>query len=193
MSRTYLVSLAVAAVFGFGTLVPAAILAQSTPVGIDPAQERDARRLSDLQEIKKALRAYADYHNGDYPSYDIWGSPKSDGYWRSTVVSGDFRVRLKPYLNQIPIDPLNLPEEHFHYVYARIPALNPPWGAPCVGKTILSADRVETATARYEECNLGDLEPRIIFVITSEEQTTIGSLFASPFFSLWRLFSLFAP
>ena len=180
-------------VFGFGTLVPAAVLGQSTAVGIDPAVERDARRLSDLQEIRRALRVYADYHNGDYPSYDMWSSPKSDNYWRSTVVSGDFRARLKPYLNQIPIDPLNLPEGRFHYVYARIPAVNPPWGAPCAGKTILFADRVETAAARYEECSLGDLEPRIIFVITSEEQATIGRLFASPFFSFWRLFSLLVP
>ncbi|MEK7169907.1 MAG: dockerin type I repeat-containing protein, partial [Patescibacteria group bacterium] len=88
--------------------------------------ERDARRLADLAIIKKALLRYS-HDTGTLPSYVFLGTPSSDGYWKNNTASSDFKKKLKPYLNPIPVDPLNSRLENFRYVYATIPALNPEW------------------------------------------------------------------
>ncbi len=153
----------------------------------DPAVARDARRVEDLQTIKKALDAYATYY-WFYPRYDIRSAAMSDAQWRRTIPSRDFRKRLKPFLNQLPIDPLNDPMLNFRYVYGLVPVDDE--GAPdCAGKTVLFATRVETDAAHYQECDLGGAEKRILYIITSEKKTAAHNTLAGVFMSFAKLFS----
>lgn len=150
--------------------------------------QRDARRLADLSVIQKALDRYARDH-GTYPTYLLLGTPSSDGYWRSNTAGSDFRRKLKPYLNPLPADPLNTPLENFRYVYATIPIVNPPWGAPCAGNIVLFAARVETSAAGHEECDIGDGKNHFTHIITSNKTALSNDFFASALVSFWRLFS----
>ncbi len=150
--------------------------------------ERDARRLADLSVIQKVLKRYA-RDTGTYPTYSLLGTPSSDDYWRSNTAGMDLRKKLKPYLNPLPVDPLNTPLENFRYVYATIPVFNPPWGALCAGNTVLFATRVETSAAGHEECDLGDGKNHFTRIITSNKTALSNDFFASALVSFWRLFS----
>jgi hypothetical protein len=153
----------------------------------DPAVARDARRVEDLQTIKKAVDAYAAYY-WFYPRYDIRSAAMSDAQWRSTLPSRDFRKRLKKFLNQLPIDPLNDPMLNFRYVYGYVPFESE--SAPdCAGKTVLFAARVETDAAHYQECDFGGKEKRILYVIASEKKVAAHNTFAGVFMSFAELFS----
>lgn len=151
--------------------------------------KRDIRRLDDLALIKSALMRYA-RDKGTYPAYPLVGTPSSDGYWKNTISSSDFRKRLKPYLHPLPLDPLSSQVENFRYVYATIPLVNPPWGAPCAGATVLFVSRAETSLAGHEECDLGDGRNHFTLVITSNKTALSNNAFASAFSSFWSLFSL---
>ncbi|KKW12906.1 MAG: Peptidase M15B and M15C DD-carboxypeptidase VanY/endolysin [Parcubacteria group bacterium GW2011_GWA2_49_9] len=149
--------------------------------------QRDAQRLADLSVIQKALNRYA-HDRGTYPLYSLLGTPASDNFWKNSSAS-DFKKRLKPYLYPLPVDPLNNSLENFRYVYATIPALNPPWGASCAGNTVLFATRVETSAAGHDECDLGDGEHHFTLIISANKTASSGDFFASALLSLWRLFS----
>jgi len=174
---------------GIVALSCAAVIAYAQGLAeADPAAvARDARRVEDLQTIKKALDAYATYH-WFYPRYDIRSAAMSDAQWRRTLPSRDFRKRLKPFINQLPFDPFNDPMLNFRYVYGSVPFDEE--GAPdCAGKTVLFAARAETDAAQYQECDFGGTEKRILYVITSEKKTAAYNTFAGVFMSLVELFS----
>lgn len=154
----------------------------------DPAVERDARRIEDLLQIKKALDLYAK-HYWYYPRYNIESPAMSDGWWRRTTISWDFRKRMKSFINQLPIDPLNDPMLNFRYVYGYVP-FDYKDTPDCAGKTLLFAARVETDAAQYQECDFGGTEKRRLYVITSDKQPAARDMSAGVLASFVRLFSL---
>ncbi len=64
---------------------------------------RDAKRAAEASEIVKALKSYAVDHNGTYPGqgtgYDVCSVFPSQ--WQS------LSTYLNPYINPVPLDPLN--------------------------------------------------------------------------------------
>lgn len=156
-------------------------------IATDPAVARDARRVEDLITIKKALDEYATYY-WSYPRYSIQSPAMSDEYWRRTMVSRDFRKRLKSFLNQLPVDPWNDPMRNFRYVYGSV-QLNDADAPDCAGKTVLFAARVETGAAHYQECDLGGADKRILYIITSEKKPAARDILAGVFAPFARFFS----
>ena len=95
---------------------------------------RDARRIADIQEIKKALMLYHE-DNGTYPS----GVACSTGFCIGSgwAMSSDntswlnFQNKLSPYLAKLPVDPVNS-STNFPwdpgspgYSYAYVPSVRP--------------------------------------------------------------------
>ncbi|CAN5744073.1 hypothetical protein BH11PAT2_BH11PAT2_00900 [soil metagenome] len=74
------------------------------------SKANEARRVSDVQEIRKALEFYASDHNGNYPStgnnLTCLGKDSSDTCWGGTQGSSVLKTALQPYLPSIPLDPL---------------------------------------------------------------------------------------
>ncbi len=84
------------------------ILASVVIVSLDNAKmkARDARRFSDINQIRKALLLYYEDH-GDYPVVPPVGS----NYWVDSMMpawSSVLGTALSPYLKVMPIDPLNV-------------------------------------------------------------------------------------
>lgn len=157
-------------------------------VAVDPAVARDAQRVEDLQTIKKAIDDYAAYH-WFYPRYHIQSPAMSDEYWRRTLPSRDFRKRLKQFINQLPIDPLNDAAQNFRYVYGYVPHGDE--SAPdCAGTTVLFATRVETDAAHYQECDFGGADKRILYIITSKKKPAARDLFAGALAPFVKLLSV---
>ncbi len=73
------------------------------------AKARNARRVSDVQEIRKALQLYALDHNGDYPSTSgslvCLGLSASESCWGSAKGNAGVNTALAPYMSSIPLDP----------------------------------------------------------------------------------------
>lgn len=158
-------------------------------VAADPAAaERDLRRVEDLLRIKEAVDLYATYY-WSYPRYSIQSPAMSDDYWRRNVISRDFRKRLKNFINQLPVDPLNNAVLNFRYVYGYVP-LNNEDVPDCAGKIILFAARVETDPAHYQECDLGGTQKRILYVIMSEKKNAVRDVLAGVFAPFVKLLSL---
>jgi type II secretion system protein G len=65
------------------------------------AKARDARRISDLRQIRTALELYYDDHNGTYPSMSGWAT-SCDATWTTTLQNA-----LAPYMSKLPVDPRN--------------------------------------------------------------------------------------
>lgn len=91
--------LVVISIIGF--MAAAAVYA----VNIARVKGRDARRMADLEVLRKAIELYYD----DNKSYPI-----IDGGARSSATSGALYTRwvtlgnlLKPYLDKLPVDPIN--------------------------------------------------------------------------------------
>ena len=88
------------------------------------AQARDARRVSDITQIRKALELYyAD--NNQYPSSGGTGavqpntgwSNSRDEVWHSLSLTNSLAYQLKPYLS-LPQDPLNSGSDWQTYYYS---------------------------------------------------------------------------
>jgi len=63
---------------------------------------RDAKRLADIDAIKSALfQYYADY--GEFPNET---TPLGVGGWE-TSYNGNFMEYLAPYMQEVPVEPLN--------------------------------------------------------------------------------------
>lgn len=82
---------------------------------------RDTKRLSDLRQISIALELYMD-SKGKYPSVPF-NTYNSDSYASSFGAVGwdDFAATLKPYIGQLPKDPINNgfhPKNTGTYAYA---------------------------------------------------------------------------
>jgi len=60
---------------------------------------RDAKRMSDIRQIRLALELYRNA-NGDYPIYAGWATEQGSGW--STL-----QTALAPYMPKLPIDPIN--------------------------------------------------------------------------------------
>lgn len=65
---------------------------------------RDARRIADLREMRKALELYYNV-NGFYPSSGWVKS--SDAVWSDSSTSGTLANSLSPYISSLPKDPIN--------------------------------------------------------------------------------------
>ena len=65
---------------------------------------QDARRITDLREMRKALELYYDT-NGSYPSSGWIKS--SDTAWSDSNTAGTLANVLQPYIPSLPKDPIN--------------------------------------------------------------------------------------
>lgn len=70
---------------------------------------RDKRRISDIDQIKKALELYY-VDNNQYPR-------ESDGANGDVSTNSTFRTLLEPYMSNIPTDPAGQGDSTFHYYY----------------------------------------------------------------------------
>lgn len=96
------------------------------------AKARDAQRISDIRQLQNVLFLYYDDNNA-FPSVESSGPP-SPGGWRVSYLP-DFLAPLAPYLNQIPVDPINSgppsslfnprPDGSFYYSYYSYPSGTP--------------------------------------------------------------------
>ena len=88
-----------------------ALLSTLSVVALNSARvkSRDARRLSDIKQIRTALEMYADSHGGQYPYHDVDVFPvlgvdylclDSNGFSSSLPCSGTI------YMSNIPKDPV---------------------------------------------------------------------------------------
>lgn len=97
---------------------------------------RDAKRIADLNQISKAMELYAADHNGQYPQADDAYSVDWSNTCGGPIVNGGPGVSpqsgcgwcnrwcwlmdtLKPYMSQMPKDPLN---DSAHYYYYNSPS-----------------------------------------------------------------------
>ncbi len=86
---------------------------------------RDARRVSDMNEIIKALHLYAADHDGQFPP----PVPGPHGGWETSDVNpANFIVAIKPYMSKVSVDPVNttntgfnlfIPGGNYYYAYYR--------------------------------------------------------------------------
>ena len=97
-------------------IVVIGILAAITVVAYNGIQARakDTTRSNDLAAIQKALELYKT-DNGTYPN--ATANPGSSGWEVSTDASGSFIEALKPYMNTVPIDPVNTSAAMYWYFF----------------------------------------------------------------------------
>jgi len=105
-------------------------------------KSRDARRMSDLAQIRIALEMYYNDHGYYPPSGCGWDCNGYDYSYNSTWSS--LATALKPYIATLPVDPLN-------------GGGCPPWQTGCytyaygnVGKTTYSSGQYDL-TAQFED------------------------------------------
>jgi len=69
---------------------------------------RDARRLADIKQIQKALELYYDANDNQYPNIhqarSYWSAGAGNNWGNG---AGSLGAALKPYMNPLPVDPLN--------------------------------------------------------------------------------------
>ena len=71
------------------------------------SKARDARRMSDLRQIKIALELYrANDPNNNYPTVTGWANSKEVVYLGVNTWA-QLQTALAPYLPQLPVDPIN--------------------------------------------------------------------------------------
>lgn len=88
-----------------------AALVMSTFASVQ-SRARDTKRSDDIAAIKKALELYkAD--KGTYPV--ATANPDNGGWELSTDVAGSFMEYLKPYMGEVPLDPLNTSTNSYWY------------------------------------------------------------------------------
>jgi type II secretion system protein G len=113
------------------------------------AKARDARRISDLIQIRTALNLYASDNNGNYPPTN----------YASTLVGSTngwdiFQILLAPYIKNLPADPTNNGAYHYTYIgnFATSWDTTGPEGT-CLGKAVLFATAMESSATRHD-CTL---------------------------------------
>jgi prepilin-type N-terminal cleavage/methylation domain-containing protein len=74
------------------------------------AKARDAKRLSDLNQIRTALILYAADHDGNYPT----------NYGSSNAWPAGLSADLAPYLSPLPVDPLPYAASNNYYAYSLV-------------------------------------------------------------------------
>ena len=83
---------------------------------------QNARRVSDIHAIQMAIEMYANDHEGNYPSTggkDVCiGIPSSEQCWGGPYGDDALNLDLKPYLSDIPKDPLYGSRIYGTYVYS---------------------------------------------------------------------------
>ena len=93
------------------------------------SRTRDQRRIDDLLQIRKALELYLHDH-GDYPPGPCGYNCNS--YYLSTHSNWDtFANYLKPYIDRLPVDPVNnlaypWNDGHYSYSYGNVGSPNHP-------------------------------------------------------------------
>ena len=116
LAFTLIELLVVIAVIGLLSTIAVAALNSSR------AKARDARRLSDLRQIERAMQLYYDANNG-YPSvsgHRALGIGDSESSWGNCNTAGSDSLinDLAPYLPSIPLDPSTTRDENT-YIYGR--------------------------------------------------------------------------
>jgi prepilin-type N-terminal cleavage/methylation domain-containing protein len=133
------------------------------------AKARDARRIADINDIKKSMERYI-IENGTPPSPSSYGRGASaPGYWdqwwdvSSNTSSGTFMSFLvsSGIRNTVPVDPLNTPVMNadprpsqnagYRYIYFLVPPNYIYQGGTCgnnSGVYMLAISDLETTTAR---------------------------------------------
>ncbi len=100
---------------------------------------RDAKRVYDVQQYAKALRLYADEHEGNFPvTNGFLGTARNDAV----------NAEIKKYIPSEPSDPLDRGgsgalDYYYYYVAANT----------CAGETVptVHAQRIESNTAEYNQ------------------------------------------
>lgn len=120
------------------------------------ARARDARRIQDIREIEKALWLYYADH-GTFP--DETGAQRLAG-WEVSVYP-DFLEFLKPYMSEVPVDPINelaspmdmfyepRPEDgafFYNYYFYNFPNAGARYGCPWKGSFAVLGFRAFEAT-----------------------------------------------
>lgn len=80
------------------------------------SKARDAQRVRDLGELRKALALYYD-KNGSYP--DVTVSPRSSAEvsW-NTAGNPLYALVTQGFISKLPVDPKNTPSDNFLYDYS---------------------------------------------------------------------------
>ncbi|HXK37918.1 MAG TPA: type II secretion system protein [Candidatus Paceibacterota bacterium] len=103
------------------------------------AKARDARRISDIRQIQRAVDLYADDHGGLFPNsvnFVTFSDPASTTSWgaKRLTSSGlatwdsDFLPLLAPYMTRLPRDPINVAPYSYDYIpegYGQCPSSAP--------------------------------------------------------------------
>jgi prepilin-type N-terminal cleavage/methylation domain-containing protein len=88
-------------------------------LNIARVKARDARRISDLEQVRTALELYAADNNGNYPTAAYWYS-STDSSW-NTNTNPLYAALVPKYISRLPIDPINntqFPWVNGNYSYA---------------------------------------------------------------------------
>lgn len=97
-------------------IVVIAILAAISIVAYNGVQTRaqDSKRSEAVASIQKALELYKT-ENGTYPNATV--NPGQSGWEVSTDVAGTFMEYLRPYMSNVPIDPVNSSSRMYWYYF----------------------------------------------------------------------------
>ena len=102
-----------------------------TSLNVARAKARDARRLSDMEQIRIALEMYKSDH-GYYPNENSTATTGDGGWEMSYEDGGDFIDALKDegyFPNGVPVDPVNNSSKcYYYYRYTGISSNCNLWG-----------------------------------------------------------------
>ena len=134
---------------------------------LNPArgEGRDAKRISDLEQIQLALRLYAE-DNGGYPTEAVVGTDQ--GF---LGVGNTIDTLLAPYLPEVPRDPLHDGVNYYYYYdgYHGCAELTPPYNVAVYARGMEKADNAN----RTEVCIRTDTEPTATGALPANEDTFV--------------------
>lgn len=127
------------------------------------AKARDARRISDFEQIRNALILYASDNNGSFPAGNFFTS------WSGCGLGNDWQIlktALAPYISTLPLDPsghgASCPSDTYYYFYSsnfRSGWISNGLGnaeGTCLGKTILFLNSTEGKSIKKQDCQFVD-------------------------------------
>lgn len=139
-------------------LIVMSIIAIITAIGLVSyapinKRSRDAKRKSDLEQVRSALEMYRSdngYYPGSSASFDIM-----------TTALNDSLVVPTPYLPSIPMDPKSTSTSPVYYYYSPLPPLGTsPFYSYCICANLESESGSNTCgTTLPAECNYGLKNP----------------------------------
>lgn len=122
------------------------------------AKGRDARRISDFEQIRTALNLYASDNGGSFPTgsyFTSWSGCGAGNDWQTLA------TMLHPYISTLPLDPsghgTSCPSDTYWEVYISnfvsgwISGSNGHEGT-CLGKTILFLNSTEGNSIKKQDC-----------------------------------------